>query len=318
MSAPRLSLASLPTPIVPAPRLSERLGLEVWLKRDDLTGVGLGGNKARKLEFLLGAAAAGDADFIVTGGGPGSNHIQITAAATARVGIGCHLVLYGQPPEPEPVNLALARRLGARVTFTGDSNRSSVDPGLDEVADALRARGHRPYVVGRGGATPVGCLGYVEAAYELADQLNALALEPTAVFLSTGSCGTHAGLLLGTSLLGAPWRVVGASVSRPVAECITRVADLAAAAAQLIGTEDVGGSVEIDVRDAIGPGYGKASPAGQEAAQLAAATEGLLLDSTFTAKAFAILVEDATGRRLTGPMLFLHTGGTGGLMGGDP
>lgn len=321
VSAPRVALANLPTPLMAAPRLSDHLGVEVWLKRDDLTGVGLGGNKARKLEYLLGAAGRVGADAIVTGGGPGSNHVQITSAATARVGMGCHLVLYGKPPDPEPANLALARRLGAHVTFTGDSDRSTVDAGLEEVAARLRAEGHRPYVVGRGGATPVGCLGYVEAAYELADQVDVLGLRPSAVYLSTGSCGTHAGLLLGTALLGSPWRVVGASVSRPVVECTERVRSLGEAAAGLIGATLPAGvdlGALIDVRDAIGPGYGKPSPAGRAGAEVAALTEGLLLDATFTAKAFAVLMDDAEARRVTGPVVFLHTGGAGGLLGGEP
>lgn len=314
LAAPRLALATLPTPVMAAPRLSERLGVEVWLKRDDLTGVGLGGNKARKLEFLLGAMAEAGADTVVTGGGPGSNHVQITAAATARVGVACHLVLYGLPPDPEPANLVLARRLGAHVTFTGSADRSTVDAGLEEVAATLRAQGRVPYVVGRGGATPTGCLGYVEAAFELADQLGSLRLAPTTLFLSTGSCGTHAGLALGTALVGSPWHVIGASVSRPVAECVERVSGLAAAAAELIGvTPPV---IDVDVRDAIGPGYGKASPEGRAAAALAAETEGLLLDDTFTAKAFAVLVAEAAG--VGGPVVFLHTGGAGGLLGGEP
>ena len=118
--APRVRLATLPTPLQAAPRLSEALGLEVWVKRDDLTGVGLGGNKARKLEFLLGDARAWGADVVVTGGGPGSNHIQLTATAAARLGIGCVLVLYGHRPRPEPLNLRLARLAGAQVRFTGD------------------------------------------------------------------------------------------------------------------------------------------------------------------------------------------------------
>ncbi|MDQ3947230.1 MAG: pyridoxal-phosphate dependent enzyme, partial [Actinomycetota bacterium] len=232
--APRVRLATLPTPLQAAPRLSDALGVEVWVKRDDLTGVGLGGNKARKLEFLLGDARAWGADVVVTGGGPGSNHIQITATAAARLGLGCVLVVYGDRPRPEPLNLSLARLAGAQVRFTGNPERASVDAGLDATVGRLERNGRRPYRIGRGGATAVGSLGYVEAAFELeeqcADRGSGLAtdgLVPEAVVLATGSCGTQAGLILGAALAGASWRLHGVSVSRPVAECRERVGTLA-------------------------------------------------------------------------------------------
>lgn len=315
LAAPRIPMATLPTALHSAPRLSEDLGIEVWLKRDDQTGVGLGGNKGRKLEFLLADMAEKGGDVMITGGGPQSNHIQITAAACARLGLGCHVVLYGTQPDPEPVNLALTRRLGAGVSFTGDDDRASVDPGLEAAAEELRAMGLTPYVAGRGGATPVGCLGYVEAAYELADQLDDFGLECGTVVLATGSCGTHAGLLLGTVLAGVTWDVVGATVSRPIAECEERIVALGMAAAERIGVNVDPATLAPDVRDAIGPGYGKASEAGRSAAGLGAATEGLLLDPVYTAKAMGVLIAEARAGTLKGPVVFLHTGGAGGLMG---
>jgi D-cysteine desulfhydrase len=310
-------LAILPTPLQAAPRLSDALGLEVWVKRDDLTGVGLGGNKARKLEFLLGDARAWGADVVVTGGGPGSNHIQITAAAAARLGLGCVLVLYGDRPRPEPLNLRLARLGGAQVRFTGDADRGSVDAGLDATVGRLERSGRRPYRIGRGGATAVGCIGYVEAAFELADQVGVFGVSPEAVVLATGSCGTHAGLVLGAALAGAPWRLYGVSVSRPVAECRERIGNLARGAAHVLGVDDT--LAGIEVVDGIGPGYGRPSRPGQAAAALAARTEGWFLDPVFTAKAMAALVAEAQAGSLTGPVVFLHTGGTGGLAGkGQP
>jgi D-cysteine desulfhydrase len=288
--------------------------VEVWVKRDDLTGVGLGGNKARKLEFLLGDARAWGADVVVTGGGPGSNHIQITATAAARLGLGCVLVLYGERPRPEPLNLRLARLAGASVRFTGDRDRVSVDAGLDATVGRLERSGRRPYRIGRGGATAVGCLGYVEAAFELEAQLPGA---PEAVVLATGSCGTQAGLHLGAALTGAPWRLIGISVSRPVAECTERIGSLARGAASVLGVRPVLGDVEV--ADGIGPGYGRPSRAGQAAAALAARTEGLFLDPVFTAKAMGALAAAAESGQLTGPVVFLHTGGTGGLSGkGQP
>jgi D-cysteine desulfhydrase len=311
--APRVRLAILPTPLQAAPRLSDALGLEVWVKRDDLTGVGLGGNKARKLEFLLGDARAWGADVVVTGGGPGSNHIQITAAAAARLGLGCVLVLYGDRPRPEPLNLRLARLAGAQVRFTGDNDRPSVDAGIDATVGRLARNGRRPYRIGRGGATAVGCLGYVEAAFELEAQLAAQGLDPELVVLATGSCGTQAGLTLGAALAGASWRLYGVSVSRPVAECRERIGTLARGAASVLGvTAALAG---IEVADGIGPGYGRPSRAGHAAAGLAARTEGLFLDPVFTAKAMAALMAEAEAGSLAGPVVFLHTGGTGGLAG---
>lgn len=313
--APRVSLAVLPTPLEPAPRLSEAVGTEVWVKRDDLTGVGLGGNKARKLEFLLGDARGQGADVVVTGGGPGSNHVQLAAAASARLGLACLLVVYGCPPSHPPLNLRLAQLFGADVRFTGDAERASVDAGIEAIVACLRSEGRHPYAIGRGGATPVGCLGYVEAAFELEAQLAAAGLRPSHLFLATGSCGTQAGLALGSALASSPYEVVGVTVSRPQAECVERVARLAAEARALV-------EVEADLPpptllDGIGPGYGRRSAEGEAAARLAAGAEGLLLDPTFTAKAMAALVADARAGRLPGPVVFLHTGGAGGLAGGD-
>ena len=174
----------------------------------------------------------------------------------------------------------------------------------------LERNGQRPYRIGRGGATAVGCLGYVEAAFELDGQLAAM---PEAVLLATGSCGTQAGLLLGSALLGAPWRLLGVSVSRPVAECRDRISALARAAAGVLGV-----TVDLpapEVGEGIGPGYGRPSRPGQAAAALAARTAGLFLDPVFTAKALAVLVAEAEAGALTGPVVFLHTGGSGGLEG---
>ena len=212
----RYPLATLPTPLVRSRRLERALDSPpILVKRDDLTGFALAGNKARKLEFLLGDALAGGCDVLVTGGGPGSNHCQATAAAARVAGLSCHLVMYGTERAPVHPNLALARCLGARVSFTGQDDRGSVDPALAEVADGLAAAGHRPYVIPRGGATAVGAAGYGLAVAELAGQLRSLEMEPEIVIVATGSCGTQAGLLAGVTAHSLPWRIVGATVSRP-------------------------------------------------------------------------------------------------------
>ncbi|MGH9009755.1 MAG: 1-aminocyclopropane-1-carboxylate deaminase/D-cysteine desulfhydrase [Acidimicrobiia bacterium] len=337
---PRTSLATLPTPLLTAPRLSEAVGVEVWIKRDDLTGLLLGGNKARKLEFLCGEAQAQGADALVTGGGSGSNHVQLTAAAAARLGLDCLVVCYGEPPaapSAEPLGLRITRRLGADVVFTGSPERASVDARLEEVASKLTADGRHPYVIPRGGASATGAVGYALAAVELAEQLAAAGIGSAMVLLATGSCGTQAGLVAGAAFScgvmpptaaqrhkepeesAVGLQVVGVPVSRPPEESSERVAGLATGCAERLGFNRVFTADDVHLLGGyLGPGYGKASPEGDEAARLALRTEGLVLDPVFTAKAMAALLAEARGGRLAGPVVFLHTGGTPAALGALP
>lgn len=303
---PRFPLAVLPTPLQRAERLERALGgPPVWIKRDDLTGFAMAGNKARKLEYSMGRALAGGCDVVLTGGGPGSNHCRGTAAAARAAGVECVVLMYGDEPAEHRANLALIRGFGADVRFTGDPERSSVDAALEMTAKELEAEGRRPHAIPRGGATPVGAYGYAVAARELAGQLDAAGVEPAAVIAATGSGGTQAGLLAGAAALERDWRIVGATVSRPPDECRERVRELAAGTADLLGGP---ASDRIEIVDARGPGYGVASDRGRRAARLAAKTEGLLLDPVFTAKAMGALVELMRGG-LDGPVVFVHTGG---------
>jgi D-cysteine desulfhydrase len=305
----RYPLATLPTPLVRSRRLEQMLDSPpILVKRDDLTGFALAGNKARKLEFLLSDALAGGCDVLVTGGGPGSNHCQATAVAARIAGLSCHLVMYGTERAPVHPNLALARCLDATVSFTGHDDRGSVDPALAEVADGLAAAGHRPYVIPRGGATAVGAAGYGLAVAELADQLRSLEMEPEIVVVATGSCGTQAGLLAGVTAQSLPWRIIGATVSRPPEECRERVLRLAVECGALLGWPSAEPG-RVEIRDARGAGYGTASAAGAQAARLAVRTDGLLLDPVFTAKAFGELLS-LIRAGLQGPAVFVHTGGT--------
>jgi D-cysteine desulfhydrase len=225
-------------------------------------------------------------------------------------------VCYGEatPASSEPLGLRLTRRLGADVVFTGSPDRSSVDLRLEEVADDLRSAGRRPYVIPRGGASAVGAVGYAVAAEELVWQLAMHGNQNATVVLATGSCGTQAGLLAGAAITGNPeprFRVVGVPVSRPPEECAERIAWLATGCAQRLGSDRVFTAGDVDLLGGhLGPGYGTASPEGDEAALLAARTEGLLLDPVFTAKAMAALIAETRAGRLTGPVVFLHTGGT--------
>ena len=304
--APRVPLANLPTPLVRATRLERALRCPpLYIKRDDLTGFALGGNKVRKFEYLLGQARHEDCAVLVTGGGPGSNHCM-TAAAAARVAdMECVLVLYGTPPRHPSPTLALSRQFAARVRFTGEDDRASVDRRLTVVADEFERQGRRPYVIPRGGASPVGSMAYAQALDEITAQLARQQIEPEVMLVATGSCGTQAGLLAGTIAGNLPWRVVGASVSRPVDECVTRIETLTRACADWLGTRHPRAD-EVIVMDARGPGFGRVSEPGERLARLAAETEGILLDPVYTAKALARLPEL---HDVTGPIVFWHTGG---------
>jgi D-cysteine desulfhydrase len=305
---PRVALATLPTPLTPTPRLSEELGVEVWCKRDDLTGFGLGGNKVRALEFLIGAARDDRADVLVTGGGPQSNWVMLAALAAVTAGMGAHVVMYGQPVPPSGNLLLLASLQGVEITFTGDPDRATVDDGIARITDRLRSAGCRPYAVGRGGAGAVGALGYVVATDELDRQLEREGLHASSVWLATGSCGTQAGLVAGHALAGTAREVVGVSVSRPVDECRSRITALSAGALELLGVAPVHTARWRVSGDQLGS-YGVASPAGLGAAALVASTEGIFLDPVFGAKAMAGLVAAAGRGEVEGPVVFLVSGG---------
>lgn len=305
-AVPRLSLAQLPTPLHRVTALERALGCPpLYVKRDDLTGFAYGGNKVRTFELLAAAARDRGCDVLVTGGGPTSAHC-LTAAAVAQVaGLACVLVSPGDAPTSPPAAQVLARAAGARVQFTGDDDRASVDAGIEHATTQLQADGRRPFAVPRGGATPLGSLAYVHAVTELAAQLTQLDVAPEAVVLATGSCGTQAGVLAGTIAVDGRWRVVGVSVSRPVDECVERVTNLATAATRRLGVRPPDAH-EVAVVDGRGPGFGQPSPEGRRHARLAAATAGLVLDHVYTAKALAHLPAVAGA----GPVVFWHTGGT--------
>jgi D-cysteine desulfhydrase len=310
--APGLTLALAPTPLHLAPRLSREAGVEVWLKREDLTGMGLGGNKVRALECLLSDAVDRGADCLVTGAGPQSNWAMLAALAARRCGLDAHLIYYGDPVVPTG-NLLLAVMAGARIRFTGSKDRASVDSAIEVLAAELTAAGRRPYAVPRGGATAVGALGYARATDELAEQMSARGLQPATVWLATGSCVTQAGLVAGARHREAAHRVVGVTVSRPAPECVRRISCLAAGALRLLAansTRPEYGDDDVLVVDGyLGPGYGLQSNAGRRAARLVAHTEGVFLDPVFGAKAMAALLDHAREGLLTGPVVFLVTGG---------
>ncbi len=304
---PRLSLAALPTPVQPLPRLSAELGFRLLVKRDDLTGLAFGGNKTRKLELLLAEAQAQGAEVVLTTGAAQSNHCRQTAAAAARLGLACHLVLM-EPPKPSG-NLLLDGLLGARITWTPRTRR---DEALQEAAEAERAAGRRPYVVPYGGSNALGAAAYAYALEELLAQ----GFTPDAIVFATSSGGTQAGLVAGARLLGFRGRIVGVSVDEPADVLRPRVASLAGETAALLGEPADFRPEDVVVEDAYAaPGYGVLTEAEIRAVLRLARTEGLLVDPVYTGRAMAGLLDLASRGYFAKDetVLFWHTGGTPGL-----
>jgi D-cysteine desulfhydrase family pyridoxal phosphate-dependent enzyme len=311
----RLALAVLPTPLEPADRLAAALGMRpgaLWVKRDDVTGLGGGGNKARKLEYLCADAVDKGADTLVTGGGPQSNHARMTAAAANRLGLGCAVVMAGPRPDPAVGNVLLLELFGPEIVWTaareGPMDYYAIEASIDDACERLSATGRRPYRMPIGGASPVGALGYVRAVGELRDQA-AVAFDgaqPEIVVVADGSGGTHAGLAAG---LGDLDLVLGVDVgARPDLDEV--VPAKAVEVARLAGIADPRGTARID-HDRVGGSYGAPTEECRAAVLLAARQEGLILDPVYTGKAMAGLIAArrngtiAAGTRT----VFVHTGG---------
>lgn len=303
---PRFPLAVLPTPLVEATRLTYALSCgPLLIKRDDLIGFGVAGNKARALEYLIGAARQQRARVLVTCGGPGSNFCAAAALAARVAGLRCELVLWGDP-DGAP-NVALAEAAGARIIRTGRADRDEVELLAAERAAELTVAGVPAFAVPRGGSTPIGALGFADAAVELAAQLRTVARLPSAIVIPVGSGGSCAGLLVGLADAGLDIPVVGVSVSRPPSSIRSTVISLAAQCASLCGALPPS-SARLELVDARGDGFGRATERERSRAQLAFDTEGLLLDRTYGAEAFSVVV-DRLLVRPSAPVLWWHTGG---------
>jgi D-cysteine desulfhydrase len=303
----RFCLAGLPTALQPLPRLGHALGFAhdaLWAKRDDLTALAGGGNKARKLEFLVAEAKALGCEVLVTGGAPQSNHVRMTAAAAGMADLECVAVLGGPPPPPDSYegNLVLDALLGVEPVWVGEYEAVAIERVLAETTERLRLDGRRPYEIPLGGASPLGCLGYVLGAEELTGQAPVGAL----VYAAAGTGGTHAGLAVG---LGDLDRVRSVDVGA-VPGVSDRIVDLIPAVASLAGRPDPTGNLHLDASQ-IGAGYGARTDACREAIELAARHEGLLVDPVYSGKALAGLIADRRSGRISAdqPVVFLHTGG---------
>ena len=312
----RVRIANLPTPLEFAPRLSRTLGeVEVLIKRDDLTGLGFGGNKVRILEYLLGDAKEKKADVVITIGGFQSNHARLTAVAARKVGLKPVLVL-GGPKAPETVgNFLLSKILGSdmRIVLTDDPPPFSREDILESVAEEFRKCGREPYIIPSGGAGPFAGVAYYGCMLELYNQMVRLGRSANYVFLCSGSGGTQAGLALGAKVLQTGIRVVGISNKHPSKILTDRITRIANETADLLGINVRLSPNEVIVLDEyIGEGYGIPTEADLKAIRLAAESEGLFLDPVYTGKALAGLL-DQIQKGIIGSdetVIFLHTGGT--------
>jgi D-cysteine desulfhydrase family pyridoxal phosphate-dependent enzyme len=309
---PRTPLVTLPTSLDAAPRLGAALGLDLFIKRDDLTGLGLGGNKLRKLEFILAEALAAGADTLMTTGGAQSNHARLTAAVAARAGLSCELFLKGEPTDTRIGNLLLDTLFGAEIHFCGVVGYDEIDARMAARAEELAKSGRKAIAIPLGGATGLGTLGYVVAFREIRDQVAAVRGDgPMTVVVAGGTGSTAAGLILGAALWAPTTRFLVVSASWKSDILTAEIRRCAADSAALLGLPEPP-LERVRVTDAfVGPGYAQPSEAGIAAILKAARTEGVVLDATYTGKAMSGLVAIAGSGTVwpEGPVVFLHTGG---------
>jgi len=307
MNISRLNFANLPTPIETLPRLSDALGgPRLLIKRDDLTGLAFGGNKTRKLEFLVAEAREQGAETLISGGALQSNHCRQTAAAAARFGFKCILVLTGDEPEHASANLLLDELLGAEIVHV--AQRKDRDKILDETFDRAAKEGTKPYLVPYGGSSPTGALGYAFAIKEAIDQ----GLNADWIVFATSSGGTHAGLVLGQRVFGYEGKVLGISIDESEEWLKEHVSELASSASERLGNR-----IEFDHGKVLAnanycsAGYGVLTSAEREAVHLFASCEGILLDPVYTGRAAAGMIDLIRKGffKKNETVLFLHTGG---------
>ena len=319
---PRVRLAHLPTPLEALPRLSEHLhGPNLYIKRDDCTGLATGGNKTRKLEFLMAEALQEKADTIITQGAVQSNHARQTAAAAARLGMGCELLFENRVQDPDDAYLnsgnALLNRLLGAITHHYPK-ATDMNQAMSDLAEELRDQGKRPYIIPGGGSNPVGALGYVNCVLELLAQANEKGLVIDHLVHATGSAGTQAGLIVGLKAMHSAIPLLGIGVNAPQDLQEERVYSLALETAEYIGA---GGCVfRNDVVancDYVGEGYGMTTDSMKEAVSLLARYEGILADPVYSGKGLAGMFDlIRKGYFKKGEnVVFLHTGGSAGLFG---
>jgi len=317
---PRVSLAHLPTPLEHMPRLSDALGgPQIFVKRDDCTGLATGGNKTRKLEYSMGEALANGADTIITVGAVQSNHVRQTAAAACKLGLECEVLLEHRVEHPTDLyrnsgNVLLDRIFGANLREY--SAGTDFDAAMADVAEEVEAAGGEPYVIPGGASNPVGALGYVGCGLELLRQFEEQSLDVDHILTATGSAGTHGGLAVGIRGGGSDLPILGIGVNAPKDVQEERVYDLACETADLVGAPGIVSREDI-IADCnyIGAGYGVPTDAMNEAVLMLARLEGLLFDPVYSGKALAGMIDYVRLGRFdpSDTIVFLHTGGAAGL-----
>lgn len=321
---PRVLLSHTPTPLEEMPNLTTALaGPGLFIKRDDCTGLGMGGNKARQMEFYIGAAAAQGADCILITGAVQSNFVRMAAAAARKVGMECHIQLEERVANPSPLyrhsgNVLLNRILGATLySFPEGENEEGADQNLEDIAEDLRAQGKKPYVIHLGaGHPPLGSLGYVDAARELVEQFDKTGAMFDEIIVASGSGATHAGLLFGLRALGCSVAVKGICVRRSEELQRLRIVGLCQKIAELLGIENPVSDHDIDINDdVLAPGYGKMNDAVLEAIKLTAHCEGIILDPVYTGRTMAGFLSRARQAEPGQKLLFIHTGGQPAVFG---
>jgi len=311
---PRVPLGFFPTPLEDLPRLSAALGgPRILVKRDDQTGLAGGGNKTRKLEFSVGEAIRQGADTLITMGGVQSNHCRQTAAAAARTGLRCVLVLRGNPPPAWNGNLLLDSLAGARVVFSGTRSREDV---AAETVEKERVAGHRPFLIPVGASDEIGSVGYVPAIGELAEQLRTQGVHADRIVVASSSFGTQAGMVVGARAIGFEPAITAIAIDSSALQLQESVAELAGKVAARLGLALKFHPGEIEGYDGyLGGGYAVMGDPEREAIELAGRTEGLLLDPVYTGRAMAGLIDlvrtGVFGKDET--IVFWHTGGSAAL-----
>lgn len=313
---PRTKLGFFPTPIAELKRLTSYVGgPKIYIKRDDLSGLALGGNKIRKLEFLIADAIANGYDTIITGGAEQSNHCRQTAAAAAFCGLECHLVLGGEEPAILSGNLLIDKLLGAKIHWSGEFRKGEKIP---DVADELRKSGRKPYLIPYGGSNPIGACGFIEAMGELSAQLRSSNMKIDKIVFASSSGGTHSGMILGKEIYDISSELIGIEIDKAEGEgpYIDRLQKLVNHTSEFIELNRFYSKNEILLRNEyLGDGYGIVGDLERNAIKLLAEKEGILIDPVYTGRAMGGLIDliEKNELKKNESVLFWHTGGTPAL-----
>lgn len=314
---PRQPLGFLPTPVIRLQNLEKLLkGPRILMKRDDQTGLGLGGNKTRKLEYLVGAAMQMHADCLITAGAAQSNHCRQTAAAAAHSGLECHLALGGSPPHIFTGNLLLDNLFGAHFHWSGEQRKGENIPAIEQL---LREQGKNPYIIPYGGSNKIGAAGFAAALFELERQLQVLGESVNHIIFASSSGGTHSGMMVAKKILQASYQLVGINIDKDEVygmELSEYILQLAEQTSMHLGTPLSFGKKDVTLNeDYLGDGYGIIGEREREAIALTARHEGILLDPVYTGRAMGGMIDmiRAGNFGTDETVLFWHTGGSPAL-----